>query len=236
MIVFECTMFPPIIVVSGRSITEVWEKAVTEVFHRGVEVETEYGQKSKDAVLLMRVEEPLAEPRTHPGALERVGILGYVEEVLEGIHDHYVKQGKISYTYHERLFKYKTPRGQLIDQIEYIISKLSKAPCSRRAQAVTWQAWKDQASDAPPCLQRLWLRVLNNKLVMHSTWRSRDVFHAAWANMYALTELQKRIAERLRCEVGEYIDFSDSAHVYESSYQDVSHFLKVCEKRRGALA
>jgi thymidylate synthase len=50
-------------------------------------------------------------------------------------------------------------------------------------------------------------------------------------NMLALTELQKMIANRLDVEVGPYLDFSSSAHIYEKTYKDVEHFIHVVEKR-----
>jgi len=50
--------------------------------------------------------------------------------------------------------------------------------------------------------------------------------------MLAMTELQRDIAQRLGIEVGTYLDFSNSAHIYEKSYGDVEKFIEVLEKRR----
>nr|MDO8134501.1 hypothetical protein [Candidatus Njordarchaeum guaymaensis] len=44
--------------------------------------------------------------------------------------------------------------------------------------------------DSPPCLQRVWCTVREDKLIMHTTWRSRDIYRAMHMNMLALTELQ----------------------------------------------
>lgn len=222
-------MRAPVVVVKGRTVARVWERAVLEVWRQGLEVPTEYGEKAKEVTMLMVVEEPFGEPRTHRGdVLAAVGLREYLEEVLDGSRDKLVEEGRVSYTYHERLFSY----GELrFDQVSYVVEKLRKAPYTRRAQAITWIPGKDTRIDSPPCLQRLWFKVYDGKLVMQSEWRSRDLFRAAHMNMLALTELQKLVAERLGLEVGSYLDFSNSAHIYEKSYPDVERFLKVCERR-----
>ena len=50
-------------------------------------------------------------------------------------------------------------------------------------------------------------------------------------NMLAMTELQKKIAEQLGLEIGVYLDFTNSAHIYEKTYGDVEQFVKVVERR-----
>ena len=67
---------------------------------------------------------------------------------------------------------------------------------------------------------------------METTWRSRDLFHAWGSNALTLTELQKIIAERLDVEVGQYVDFSNSLHIYEKDYKEVLRFIETLEKRQ----
>ncbi len=219
--------------VRARTIAEAWEKAILKCWSEGIEVPTEYGEKSKEILgLLIVVEEPFGEPRIHRGDLHvaiKDSLQKYIEEVLEGTLDWAVKEGKIHYTYHERLFNYPPKE---IDQIKYIIEKLSKIRFSRRAQAVTWIPEKDMWVDSPPCLQRVWCTVRGNRLVMHTSWRSRDIFRAMHMNMLAMTELQKKIADRLGVEVGPYLDFSNSAHIYEKSYGEVERFISVLKKKK----
>jgi thymidylate synthase len=66
---------------------------------------------------------------------------------------------------------------------------------------------------------------------MHTTWRSRDIFRAMHMNILALTELQKLLAEKINVQVGGYLDYTNSAHIYEKSYNDVKHFMKVINVR-----
>ncbi|MEM1514730.1 MAG: thymidylate synthase [Candidatus Bathyarchaeia archaeon] len=222
------------VLIRRRAVAEAWEESVRRCWEEGIEVPTEYGERCKEILgLLVIVEEPFSEPRIHKGDIFVVvkgSLEKYISEVLEGTLDWAVQEGKIHYTYHERLFNYP-PKG--INQIEYIIGKLLKANFSRRAQAITWVPERDMWTDSPPCLQRVWCTIRDGKLVMHACWRSRDVFRAMHMNMLAMTELQKRVAEKLGVEVGHYIDFTNSAHIYERTYAEVRHFLSVLENKKG---
>lgn len=223
-------MRPPFIVVRGRCIAEVWEMSVEAVYRNGFETDTEYGCRAKESTLLMIVEDPFSEPRIHPGDVyAAVGLKSYIREVLEGSLDSMIATGKLAYTYHERLFRYG-PEG--INQIDLIVEKLHKTPYTRRAQAITWMPSKDLTLDSPPCLQRLWFKVYGDSLVLQSEWRSRDLFRAAHMNMLAMTELQKMVADKLGLKVGAYFDFSNSAHIYDKSYEDVERFLRTACRRR----
>jgi thymidylate synthase (methanogen type) len=220
------------VVTKAKTVSKAWERAVLECWTHGSEVPTEYGEMSKELLgLLVLVEKPYEEPRIHRGdmnAAVKDSLRNYYDEILRGTLDWAVKERKIHYTYHERLFSYP-PDGTA--QIDYIVKKLQETGFSRRAQAITWHPRKDMEVESPPCLQTVWCSVRQNKLVMHTVWRSRDIFRAMHMNMLALTELQKMIAERLNVEVGAYLDFTNSAHIYEKTYGDVKRFINVLNKR-----
>lgn len=161
--------------VVSRNLPEAWEQSLVKLSEVGVTIDTEYGERSIDAPAVIIVEDPFAEPRVHlkgivAGSLR--GLLDYVDEVVKGIHDHLVD--KVGYTYHERLFSYSLPNGTTIDQVSKVIEKLKNYPYTRRAQAITWQPWKDLETEHPPCLQRMWFRVVEGKLIMHVSMRSLD--------------------------------------------------------------
>ncbi|MGD2174228.1 MAG: thymidylate synthase [Candidatus Brocadiaceae bacterium] len=236
----------PVLSVAGQNVPEAWERAVLAVWDNGVAVRTEYDKPgdppSLDATVTVVVRDPLGEPRIHknfPGGPAELEV--YRQEVVEGIHDHWIapREGKWTYTYHQRLFAYRPladlmnpdegPQFPPVNQIEYIIEKLAAVPYSRRAQAVTWIPHCDPETDDPPCLQRLWARLLRGeegfRLNVNTHWRSRDLYKAWFMNVYALTDLQRLIAERLADLLGEpvgcgrYVDVSDSLHIY-GSYRD----------------
>ena len=134
------------------------------------------------------------------------------------------------------------PKAGSINQIDHIVEKLAEAGHSRRAQAITWNVAFDPGTDDPPCLQRVWCRLLDDEtgtavLNMNTHWRSRDAYKAAYMNIFALTDLQKAIAGRIAdrtgrpVRVGRYVDLVDSFHIYGSYFHDFEGFLKMVEKR-----
>ncbi len=244
----------PVIHVSGANLPEAWEKAILAVWERGASVRTEYDRRdksgnfidppSRDATAIIEVRDPFAEPRIHknfPGGPEELEV--YRQEVVNGIHDHWVDPtdtDKWTYTYHERLFRYRAtanfedpnaPSLPPVNQIEYVINKCATTHYSRRAQAITWIPNADPRTDDPPCLQRLWFRILldnegRRTLNLNTHWRSRDGYKAWFMNAFALTDLQRNIArtisEKLGQEVrvGRYVDISDSFHIYGSYFNE----------------
>lgn len=245
----------PSVMVVGETLPEVWENAVLSVMEFGCQMPTQYDQdfdpQGKVATMMMVVVDPFAEPRIHkciPDSLE--GLRDYTAEVVEGLHSERVEGW--SYSYHDRLTNWpgkvsKTPLGEIdiphIDQIEKLIDNLAKTPFTRRAQAITWYPLLDAEHHEPPCLQRIWCQIVNSNdrllLEMNTHWRSRDAFKASFMNMFALTELQKQIAdeisERIRkpVEVGRYCDVSDNFHIYGSYIRrgETDGFLQSLEKR-----
>jgi len=239
----------PLIQVNGRTLPEAWEKSVLALWESGISIKTEYDKDtdppSKDCTMVMIVEKPFEEPRIHraiPATLEDLEV--YRQEILHGVHDHFVGSGpgKWPYSYHERLFAYKV-EGDVIDQIAYIVDKLSSVIYSRRAQAITWNPKRDIGIEHPPCLQRLWCRISKDTngatfLNMNTHWRSRDAYKAAFMNMYVLTELQHLIADQIskrtgeRLLIGRYVDISDSYHIYGSDFESFKSFLKIVKQRK----
>jgi thymidylate synthase len=240
----------PVLSITAHCLPEAWEKAVLAVWDQGYEVKTQYDKPddppSNDATVMIAVTDPFHEPRIHknfPGGPEELE--AYRQEVVGGIHDHWIDPaaGKWTYTYHERLFSYcpvadlrdaKTAKPFIaVDQIQYIIDSLAKAGHTRRAQAITWMPTADPQTDDPPCLQRIWCRLLADEdgqwtLNMNTHWRSRDLYKAWFMNAYALTNLQQIIAEGIAAQrsepvrVGRYVDISDSLHIYGSYFKEAS--------------
>ena len=238
----------PTISIEAECLPEAWEKAVLAVWDNGLQIQTQYDKPgdppSRDATVMVMIADPFAEPRIHknfPGGPEELE--SYRQEVVSGIHDHWINPaaGKWTYTYHERLFAYspvedirnpKSPKPfKKVDQIQYIIDILSQTNHTRRAQAVTWMPTADPQTDDPPCLQRIWCRLVESSdgsmiLNMNTHWRSRDLYKAWFMNVYALTDLQRIIAEKISkkidkpVSVGRYVDISDSLHIYGSYFKN----------------
>ena len=67
--------------------------------------------------------------------------------------------------------------------------------------------------------------------------RSNDAYKAAFMNMYAFTDLQRHVAERIserlghRIVAGQYNHVVDSFHIYGSYFEDFKGFLGTVESR-----
>ena len=235
----------PVVYVAADTLPEAWENAVVRTWYEGAATRTEYDRPgdppSRDAVAVIAVADPFAEPRIHrafPCGI--VELEAYRQEVVDGIHDHWVNpsEGKWEYTYHERLTAYSVPGIEApVDQLGYVVEALAAAPHTRRAQAIVWKPWEDAGIADPACLQRMWFRVSGDRLLLNAHMRSNDAFKAAFMNMYAFTDLQQAVAERLseklgrRIKPGQYTHIADSFHIYGCYFQEFEGFLNTLKTR-----
>jgi thymidylate synthase len=228
----------PVLTAEGDCIARAWENALLRLFESGCDIKTQYDKPddpaSKDATMIITVHQPLAEPMIHrdfPGGFEE--LQEYVLEVCDGIKDHWVRDPndpadtRWEYTYHQRLFAYEVPAQAPIDQIEHVCRQLAETPYTRRAQAITWKVWEDNRCYDPACLQSIWCRIIQEgdtpTLNMNVRFRSNDAYKAAFMNIFALIQLQSRIAARVRelsglpVQLGRYCHMADSFHIYGSN-------------------
>lgn len=238
-----CSYGIPSLAVRGRTLPEVWEKSLKELWDKGVEMPTQYDREgdppSKDCTMMITIEDPLSEPMIHrclPAGFDELE--KYRLEVVCGLTDFRVDPSdhhKWQYTYHGRLSAYPTnypDQKELIPQIDIMIENIAKEPVTRRAQAITWVPRFDAKWHDPPCLQRMWCRMSFSKekgcwlLNMNTHWRSRDAFKAAFMNMWAFISLQQEIAGRIadlrgeEVKIGRYVDVTDSYHIYGKDFRD----------------
>jgi thymidylate synthase len=243
----------PVLSVEGDGIARAWENSLIALHEKGCSLKTEYDKPedppSKDATMCITITDPLNEPMIHKdfpgGPLE---LQEYVMEVCEGIKDHLVrnredpKDTRWEYTYHQRLFKYEVPSLKTFDQVEILAQKLAKTPHSRRAQAITWKVWEDNDCYDPACMQSIWCRILEQDgqpvLSMNVRFRSNDAYKAAFMNIFALVQLQQRIARRIsdlsgrEVAIGRYVHMVDSYHIYGSYFREFeARFLGAVQKR-----
>lgn len=212
--------------VVADTIAEGWERAVIETWEQGIDIHTQYDKPgdppSKDITLMLRVPIPFKEPRIHMGGLCMgfEDLEKYRSEVLYGISDFRIGKDW-DYTYHQRV----------IGQVPHLLKQLKECGYTRRAQLSTWRSSIDQFSTDPPCMQRMWFRILDGLLHMNMHIRSNDAFKAAFPNIWVFTEFQAMIAEQLGVGVGEYVHVADSFHIYGSYHQEFERFLKSISHR-----
>ena len=107
-----------------------------------------------------------------------------------------------------------------------------------------WRAEEAVDNDCfdPPCLQSLWARMNEEEdawvLSLNARFRSNDAYKAAFMNMFALVQLQKKMSERISqisgktVRVGRYCHIADSYHLYGSYFKEFEgRFLGALQKR-----
>ena len=243
----------PVLTTQANTITKAWEQSLLELYAHGCNISTQYDKPgdppSKDATMLITITNPTQEPMIHldmPGGFE--DLQEYCMEVCDGIKDHWVRDKndpndkRWEYTYHQRLFNYDIPTLAPIDQIETICQQLTKTGFSRRAQAITWKVYEDTTCYDPACLQSIWCRITEHDnipyLNMNVRFRSNDAYKAAFMNIFALVQLQQKIANRItqlsgrEIQIGRYCHIADSYHIYGSNMEEFhNRFLKAQQER-----
>lgn len=241
----------PTLHVVGDSIPRAYFRAMKTVWQNGLAMRTEYDRRdasgayidppSRDARVLIEVEDPFAQPRFPPISFCEIG--AYIAEIM-GLKDYRVVpfaqlkeavRGELSahewpYTYHQRLFAHPTPEGGTLDQMALAIERVVKTPYSRRAVATTAVPTLDPyLHEDIPCLREVQLRCPedaagNLVLNMNTMWRSRDLYKAWGDNVVAITFMQQTVAQRIAAasgrtvRVGSYADYSGAMHIYGQDF------------------
>jgi thymidylate synthase len=237
----------PVLSVQEKSLAEAYEKALISLYHHGLRIKTQYDKSaaplSIDATMCVTILEPLTDPMIHrafPGGIE--DLKEYVME-LKGLKDHWIKNindpkdTRWEYTYHGRLAKYgiwsELQNGKsieagsfVINQIDYVIEKLTNQPYTRQAQMITWMPNLDLNIYDPPCLQSLWYRIIEDKkgiqwLNCNIRFRSNDAWKASFMNMFGFIQFNKEIIARgiaqksgKEVRLGRLNWHADSYHIY----------------------
>lgn len=176
---------------------------------------------------LIRVDERGIETRWLDNALIHI-ISPYEDRVSDKyplsekvLHEKYATQLLTSdrmdfeYTYGERLNAWGV---ELVNQIDYVINKLTEMSSTRRAVATTWDPRKDTKADEVPCLNHFVFMEHQGRLDLSVTIRSNDMYGAWLANVYALAELLKHVSEKVNISPGSITTLSVNAHVYSHDY------------------
>ena len=211
--------------IEGKTIAETWVKIIHRIKTTGTIRPTGYDGQWQELIDLIAIitEEPshfyFPEPNylpVDPHFLEE-----YTSQIL---HDAPYREG-LKYTYGQRLrswFKH--------DQIEQVIKKLIGEIDAASAVMNLWDV-KDHETGGSPCLNHIWLRVVDNELSLTATFRSNDMF-AAWpANAMGLRALQQHIRDEIaqRCEydfkMGPLITISQSAHIYDDTWDNAERLI-----------
>lgn len=104
-----------------------------------------------------------------------------------------------------------------IDQLQYIIDQL-KNPETRNSRRLVMSAWNPCQIDdmvLPPCHVMCHFQYCNNKLSCAMYQRSGDVGLGVPFNILSYSVLTHLIAKHCNLDVGEFVYFLGTAHIYE---------------------
>ncbi|MGK7875468.1 MAG: thymidylate synthase [Xenococcaceae cyanobacterium] len=222
--------------IEGKTIAETWVKIIHRIKTTGTIRPTGYDGKWQELIDLMAVvtNEPhgfyFPEPNYLP--VDRPFIEEYISQILDDApHTEGVK-----YTYGQRLRSWFRR-----DQIEQVITKLIGEIDAASAVMSLWDV-KDHEKGGSPCLNHIWVRVVDGELSLTATLRSNDMF-AAWpANAMGLRALQQHIRDKIAersdydLRMGSLITVSQSAHIYEDTWENVDRLIAnqyagICKQR-----
>lgn len=211
--------------IEGKNIAETWVKIIHRIKTTGTIRPTGYDGQWQELIDLMAVitDEPdnfyFPEPNYLP--IDRPFLEEYISQILD---DAPYREG-LKYTYGQRLRSWFER-----DQIEQVIQKLIAEIDAASAVMNLWDV-KDHEKGGSPCLNHIWLRVVDHELSLTATLRSNDMF-AAWpANAMGLRALQRHIRDEIAkrseydLKMGPLITISQSAHIYDDTWDNADRLI-----------
>jgi thymidylate synthase len=218
--------------IEGKTIAQTWVKIIHRIKTTGTIRPTGYDGQWQELIDLMAVvtDEPpgfyFPEPNYLP--CDHAFTKEYVSQILDDSAD----RPGIKYTYGQRL---RSWFGR--DQIEQVINKLIGEIDAASAVMSLWDV-RDHDSGGSPCLNHIWLRVVDNELSLTAVFRSNDMFSAWPANAIGLRKLQEHISceigsrSNYKLKMGPLITLSQSAHIYDDCWENAD---KLIEQQYSAI-
>ena len=216
--------------IEGKTIAETWVKIIHRIKTTGMIRPTLHDGQWQELIDLMAIvtDEPdnfhFPEPNYLP--FDRSFIDPYTSNILDDI-SHSEKGVKYTYGQLLRSGFYE------IDQIKAVIKKLVKNIDSARVVMSLWDVRNDLLlNDSPPCLNHIWIRVVDQELSLTATFRSNDMFSAWPANAMGLRALQKHIWDEVtkqsthQLKMGPLITISQSAHIYDDCFENADKLIQ----------
>lgn len=113
------------------------------------------------------------------------------------------------------------------EQLGHAIQKLRTDPHTRQAVITLWDPWLDNLPGMRdyPCTVALQLIRRRDRLDLHVTMRSSDVWRGLPYDVFQFSQLQLTAARLLGVDVGTYYHMAWSLHLYESDQAAVDEML-----------
>lgn len=109
---------------------------------------------------------------------------------------------------------WKTPSGEVIDQITHVVDAIRENPYSRRHVVTAWNPADIEHMALPPCHCLFQFYMAEGRLSCQLYQRSADIFLGVPFNIASYSLLTMMMAQATGLKVGEFIHTLGDAHLY----------------------
>lgn len=135
------------------------------------------------------------------------------------------KYGELGNIYGSQWRRWKTSKGETIDQLKDVIEMIRKSPDSRRLIVSAWNPEDVPSMALPPCHTLFQFYVADGKLSCQLYQRSADVFLGVPFNIASYALLTHLIAHETNLEVGDFVHTLGDAHLYSNHIEQMQEQL-----------
>lgn len=137
------------------------------------------------------------------------------------------KYGDLGSVYGSQWRKWRTSKGETIDQLKEVIQAIKQNPDSRRHLITAWNPEDVPSNMAlPPCHTMFQFYVADGKLSCQLYQRSGDIFLGVPFNIASYALLTYLIAKECGLKPGEFIHTLGDAHIYSNHIEQIKTQLK----------
>lgn len=189
--------------VIAKSLGECWIACIDHVLR--------YGSLHKDEDVAIReslgLSVHVSNPQCQDALIDAVGDRSVIERMLTKFSKG-VEMPERPFTYGSRIFD-----NSGINQFEWIVQRLMNKRETKSATIGLLIPGSEAVN--LPCLTTIDAKIRDDKLDLHFFFRSQNIFGRQYANLLALSKLQKDIADACGIGVGALRGYVSSAHIYE---------------------
>jgi len=129
--------------------------------------------------------------------------------------------GDLGPIYGKQWRSWKSPNGEVVDQISQVVESIKTNPDSRRLLVSAWNVGEINDMALPPCHIIFQFYVANGKLSCQLYQRSADLFLGVPFNIASYALLTMMIAQVCNFKPGEFIHTFGDAHIYKNHIKQV---------------
>jgi thymidylate synthase len=134
-------------------------------------------------------------------------------------------EGDLGRVYGVQWRAWKSPDGNVVDQIARVIDKIKNDPSDRRLIVTAWNPGELDQMALPPCHMLFQFFVAGDKLSLHMVQRSCDMFLGVPFNIASYALLLSMVAQVTGKVAHELVMTLNDAHIYHDHFEQVTEQL-----------